>query len=73
MGPLPMKVEWKFVPMGHMAQCVMTGGTNLMPESSVNNWDMTLMVRLSIKYIDVKMSPLLFRCGSSEEWRIWKG
>ena len=33
--------------MGHMAQCVMTGGMNLMPESSADNWDMTLMVRQS--------------------------
>ena len=45
MGPLPMRVEWRFVPMGHMAQCVMTGGMNLMPESSVDNWDIMLMVR----------------------------
>ena len=44
MGPLPMRVEWRFVPMGHMAQCVMTGGMNLMPESSADNLDMTLMV-----------------------------
>ena len=34
--------------MGCMAQCVMTGGMNLMPESSVGNWDMTLMVGLVI-------------------------
>ena len=47
MGPLPMRVEWRFVPMGHMAQCVMTGGMNLMPESSADNWDMLLMVRSS--------------------------
>ena len=32
--------------MGHMAQCVMTGGMNLMPESSADNWDMTLMVNI---------------------------
>ena len=51
MGPLPMRVEWKFVPMGHMAQYVMTGGMNLMPESSADNWDMTLMV--SFLFIDM--------------------
>ena len=47
MGPLPMRVEWRFVPMEHMAQCVMTGGMKLMPESSADNWDIMLMVRAS--------------------------
>ena len=65
MGPLPMRVEWRFVPMGHMAQCVMTGGMNLMPESSADNWDMTLMVM----FFFIEMTP--YYKSNSFHFQMW--
>ena len=39
-----MRVEWRCALTTHMAQSVMTHGMNLMPESSADSWDMTIIV-----------------------------
>ena len=49
MAPLPMRVEWRCALTTHMAQSVMTRGMNLMPESSVDNWDMITRVSSKMK------------------------
>ena len=58
MAQAPMKGEWKFATMWSMEQSVMTFGMNLRPESSVDNWDTCLEVRVclynSIRSTDIK-------------------